>query len=330
MDRDEQLAELATEKHRPAGLLPWFELCAYVHAMARAGRLDVDAFRACWFDLVARHADMNAAGLLLHLDEWDLGADALLQVIYELKRPPQRDSSSSKKDARDADDAWNEEVLRRRFQDLHERAISRLNERLKAEKQRSRYGTPPRELPENKYPARPGTLDIVVDTNVLVELLNVLPIRDQSGTRVDLSRLDRPFRTSLLPALSHGIGKLIVPVPVLIEAEGVIAKYMLQGKKKYERADKVLRHMAVVPYQSRSAAFSFEAMDQTTFAAFLCLLERLTQDGIPGAWWPTLGDALVLAHGMANGCPVASYEWMNKDDWSRTRLDEAFPYLVLK
>lgn len=47
-------------------------------------------------------------------------------------------------------------------------------------------------------------------------------------------------------------------------------------------------------------------------------------------WWPTLGDAQVLAHGMANGCPVASYEWLHKDDWRRTQINQAFPYLVLQ
>jgi hypothetical protein len=120
-----------------------------------------------------------------------------------------------------------------------------------------------------------------------------------------------------------------VPVSVLIETEGVIARDM-DSRQKYQRADKVLRHMAALPHQSRSVAFSFEAMDPDTFTAFLCLLERLVQDGVPGDWWPTLGDALVLAHGIANGCPVASYEWINKDEWRRTQIDQAFPYLVLR
>ena len=311
-------------------LLPWFELCFFVLSAARREQLKVDAFRACWADFAARHADMKStAGFLLYVGDWDAGEDDLLTVLHELERPPSR-APDPRKDARDRDDDWKEEVLRHRFRALHEMAIRRLSQRFKGKKHWRTYRRLD-ELPESELVALADSVegsvpDIVIDTNVLVELLNVLPVRDQSGTRLDLSALDEPFRTRLAPALSGGFGKLIVPVSVLIETEGVIAT---KGQK-YQRADKVLRHLAALPHRARSAAFSFEPMDVDTFAAFLHLIELLIETRVPRERWPALGDALVLAHGIYNRCPVASYEWLNKDHWRRAQLPEVFPYLVLR
>ncbi len=44
--------------------------------------------------------------------------------------------------------------------------------------------------------------------------------------------------------------------------------------------------------------------------------------------WPDFADALVLSHGLANRCPVASNEWFEKADWAA--VGAIFGYLVLK
>lgn len=321
--RDDLLAAQTAQKRRPAYLLPWFELCNYVHSRARLKRLDVGAFRRCWSALVSGHFENSGDGFLVHLDDGAMDADELLKTVYALRRPPPREQNR-RGDARDRNHDWKEEVLRGRLRDLQERAVLELNARVIHEIGWHWDCTPPDELPERKHLAHIDFIDTVLDTNVLVELLNELPVPEQPGT--PLSKLAEPIRVRLLPALSGGFGKLIVPITVLIETEGVIAANV----GDYQRADKELRRMAAQPHHSRYAAFAFESMNIETFVAFLHLIERLVEANVPRDWWPPLGDALVLAHGISNGCPVASYEWLHKDEWRRTQLHEAFPYLELR
>lgn len=164
-----------------------------------------------------------------------------------------------------------------------------------------------------------------MDTNVLMHVLNALPpdghfIQFNPSRRVPLQ-----IRTRIKGALPYGChAKLIVPQSVLLEAKGVIAK----DPDTYAVAHGVLRDIALAPHRPLWGIFAFEELSINEFDAFLHLHERLVDHKIDRQFWPRLGDAIVLSYGLENGCPVASTEWTDKDEWHRAGIADLFPYLV--
>jgi hypothetical protein len=248
-----------------------------------------------------------------------------LKALGKLARPqpPEQDLA---RDRRDAREDWKEQVLRDRFWSLHETTMSALESLAEGEPHWCWRCDPPDDLPEREYPARDGSADVVVDTNVLVDILDAQPTDAPLGVSLHLSRLEPPVRGRISPMLSDGSGKLIVPASVLIETEGVL----VAKAARYRQAAAVLDDIAFRPHHPHYAALVFESSTDESFAAFLHLIERLVRDDVHRDSWPRLGDALVLAHGLLHGCAVASNEWIHKDEWSRTQLEGAFPYLVLR
>jgi hypothetical protein len=272
-------------------------------------------------------------GHLIHLAYGGSEAGELLpdllkigQVALSKDEAADGDSRARKKDHR---------ALTERFRRLHELAVKYLEGM--DESYRGWACEPLDELPKvdffhHKKEAEDdeeSMADLVLDTNNLIELLNKLPLNGQwTGSLRLPSRLsDKAARWFRRILSQQGFaGKLIVPISALEEAERVI-NYR-QNRLKYKLARLVLKEIESSPVWPLRTAFHFEPFSHNTLSAFVALYEQLVKHKIPTNGWPDFGDALVLAHGIANGCPVASNEWLEKEDWAA--VGAIFDYLILR
>lgn len=161
--------------------------------------------------------------------------------------------------------------------------------------------------------------DLVLDTNFFVDLLEEIGRRGPQATAWCSGRRARQVlctqRQRLIDALNTGgrSGKLIVPTVVLIETYGAVRRGV---QTSYPNA---LRVMSEIETQGdgwrHAAAFRFHDEDPMQVVdAFLTLIEAV-QGEIDRSRW-SITDALVLAHGLREGCPVISGEWIDKTDWA--------------
>ena len=173
--------------------------------------------------------------------------------------------------------------------------------------------------------------DLVIDTNNFIDLLSQLP---ENGLGVNVDEMHFPHRLSEKAVRnfktilkSYGSSnKLIVPLIVLEEAERV-ANYD-RNLQKYERVRSVIQAMALHPELPLWNAFFFEPLSQDILECFIQLYEGLYSFHTEKQHLLGLGDAIILAHGIYNRCPIASNEWFEKHDWQA--VAEIFPYLELK
>ncbi|MCP4109931.1 MAG: DUF1402 family protein [Desulfobacteraceae bacterium] len=126
---------------------------------------------------------------------------------------------------------------------------------------------------------------------------------------------------------SYGtFGKFIVPLSVLEETERVSRKSK-QHELKYRQARSVIEAICMNPDRALWNIFSFQSLTQNVFDCFQLLYEKLYSPHVKNQKIPSLGDTLVLAHGIYNKCPVASNEWFEKNDWAI--VAQEFPFLEL-
>ncbi len=123
---------------------------------------------------------------------------------------------------------------------------------------------------------------------------------------------------------THGLeGRFIVPDNALEEAIRVARR----EKRTYGTALEVIRAISDDPDVALWNAFQFESLSQPILECFIQLYEAITLQITARHNWPPFGDMLVLAHALYNGCPVASQEWFEKQEWSD--VAQVFPYLEL-
>jgi len=115
---------------------------------------------------------------------------------------------------------------------------------------------------------------------------------------------------------------MIVPANVLEEAERVASR-----SEQYRQAREVLLGIAIDPDRPAWRAFVFRPLTQRVLSAFICLIDRLLEEFRNAERFPHFGDALVLAHGIAEECPVASSEWNEGEDWSS--VSQVFQWMVI-
>jgi hypothetical protein len=184
---------------------------------------------------------------------------------------------------------------------------------------------PPIELPEPSFPKEAREGDIVIDTNNLLDLLSTLGV---DGICADLSRLSDRLPARIRRRYRNmfgsfgGSGHLIVPVVVLEETERKAREIL-----KYAAVKALLGDVAEDSEHSLRWILTFEPLSQEVLNAFLHLHEELVKNHVSKGAWPDFGDALVLAHGILHGCPVASNEWDDKHDWDAVK--SLFPHLVI-
>jgi hypothetical protein len=161
----------------------------------------------------------------------------------------------------------------------------------------------------------------VIDSNNLMELLNVLP-NDQNllslRGRVRSHGAVTLFRRAL--ASAGRSGRLLMPVSALEETERNARKKLTVYRQVLNSLQEMSIDMDRGPWQ----AFTVDSLSLEVFGAFVGLLEELAKQGATARSLPTFGDALVLAHGLAHGCPVASNEWIDKTDWDGVAQNWSF------
>jgi hypothetical protein len=320
---DERVAWLdaaASSLVLPVYSLPVLELCRAIHLMVKLHNLPPTRFREYWARLSERHIQHGEYCIHVyeHLD-CDLPRDivSLRSHRWESGDPPPCEG--------DADRYW----------DRHRRLLQRLRFLYSTEGIDNWWeATCPQghAIPPTLHPSHSSS-DIVIDTNNLIELLNQLPV---DGLTVDARTLHFPSRLSenavrrfRFLITNRGVaGKIIVPISVLEETEGVINKP--ENVSRYDRARDVLRTMSINPELPLSNIFFYERLTQDILDYFLALYEFLTVQAVNDQEWDDFGDMLVLAHGLYNGCRIASNEWFEgrPDVWDVAKLH--FRHLVLE
>jgi hypothetical protein len=329
-----KLHEEALKDHaRPAFLVPLFELCRAVHFGARAG-MGVKHFRDCWQDLGRWHLEQAAAmdGYLLRPLIIDDGAGiSLLQEIYEHGMVVKEGAGSIlgaqqvRVDRRDL--PRDPPPFTACFRKLGEHWAEMLNSEEDGVRRWSLHW--PDEIPGEEPCEHLSGGDVVLDTNLFVEILEALPATGRLDQRLlwqqpqvarILAGAANRFRKALLSPREN---KLIVPTSVLIEAYGVI---YAQRDGQYQNAWRTLAVMANVKDQwPLGEFFRFEALSIEVFGAFLWLHEKLVGEVKDRHLWPDFADAIVLAHALYNGCPVVSAEWVDKPEcWAAVRAHYSF------
>lgn len=330
-EHHERIAAL-DEQDRPCVILPILELCAQLHVQARRGGFKVSLFRDCWESLVGVHNIFYYGGngeALVLLADADLEEANLARLVRRI--PPLTMESGPRRSARDSEQESNdykEEVLKDRLRALRDQIRRTRDSRLDYSVF-AHHAWPPDFLPEVSAPTETG--DTVLDTNVFVQLLTtVLEVRAGSPVpREIFPGLSESFYARIVAPLSGtygAAGKLIVPLSVLVEAEGVIRAKPTQ----YQRASSALRDLAMNDEGPIWNAFDFQRPGPEVLAAFLEMEESFMDAGLLDADWPFLGDTLVFAHGIANACPIASFEWIHKPEWVRTGITSSYPFLLLR
>ena len=338
LERIIAIDQIDTTQTRPVKVLPIFEVCRALHFGAVNGHIQPDLFRTCWSTLVNELSLRLEYGHLIHVaygqSEAALLGEAghLLTDILSIGQVtiPKEDSGLDPRTRQKEHRA-----LTKRFRRLHELAVKHLE--AMDESYRGWACEPLDDLPDIDFlqykkeaeGSKESQADLVLDTNNLIDLLNTLPDDGQWTGSLRLpdrlsERAVRWFRRIL--SQQGASGKLIVPISALEEAERVI-NYR-QNHQKYLQARLVLKEIESSPVWPLRTAFHFEPFSHNTLSAFVTLYEQLVKHKIPRDGWPDFGDALVLAHGIANGCPVASSEWLEKNDWAA--VGAIFDYLVLR
>ena len=165
---------------------------------------------------------------------------------------------------------------------------------------------------------------LVLDTNHFLELLALLPA-DGGLTGVPkfpprLAEAAVRLYRELLGNIYGAAGRFIVPLVVLEESMRVARR----DPSRFGPCVRVLRAIEDEPEEPLWNVFRFEALTQDVFECYMQLQEALSgETNVPG-----LADMVILAHGLYNGCPVASEQWhTRRDEWRCVK--SCYPYLVL-
>ena len=316
----------------PPYVLPLFDVCrAIFRVSSGTAGLDAARFRQCWRDAVERHASAMVSGNVLRcVSEGSLPGHNLAREVWRRGRPEMLEEVDATigADPRATRGAIEPRHTMSCFGELNDLAFERVRgelEALRARQQACWEGM--EELPNKTHTRVSG--DLVLDTNFFVDLLEEMGGRGHDSTRpwCTASRARQVLcsqRQRLVDALTTGgrSGKLIVPTVVLIETYGVVRR---GTRSSYPNALRVMNEIEALGDGWRHAA-SFRFYDEDPIQvvdAFLALVEAVQYAVDRGRW--SITDALVLAHGLREGCPVISGEWVDKTDWAPVAAH--FPWL---
>jgi len=341
-DCQDALEAAAYSLDKPVYGVSVFELCRALHLLVKLYSVPPARFRTCWVELTETHYEStySEGGYFIHIAEYP---------IDETDRLPARIRTLQAKESRIEDETevpceddpgryWDQHLgLSKRLRELHGKELDRFSDDLNNMNQSGRQwaAVPPRgdEDPPHLRLAPDNEDDIVMDTNNLLDLLDQLP---SDGTPIDGNQLHLPARLSDNAKRrfrriinNRGVsGKFIVPVSVLEETERVAYRQWGNYRYQHQQVQSVLQSMSMDSDRPLWQVFDFEPLTQEIFDHLLLLYEEVTAQSTDTPQWPDFGDALVLAHGLYHGCPVASNEWFEKHDWDIVKA--AFPHLVLE
>ena len=316
-ERQKLLDEAAHSLYKPVYALPTFELCRALHLLAKLYGVAPNNFRACWADLSEVHHQNGE--FFIHVQEHIMENPPrdILNLSHELKEEAP---------GGDPDRYW----------DHHHHLVERLRRLYPVETLKNGWMANPPEgraispIPRNVS----GNEDLVIDTNNLLELLNVLPTDGVGINARELyfrssSRLSSPVKRVFKNIIqSYGAaGHIIVPICVLEEADWVANES--DNWIKYAPARAVLKSMSMNLEASLWNIFDFEPINQEILDHFIYLYESLYVKAVVRQKWQDFGDMLVITFGLYHGCKIASNEWSEgkNDVWDVVKT--IFPYLVL-
>lgn len=317
-ERDLEFQRAVDNLFKPIYQMPVFELCHALHLLVKHHRVSPSSFRQSYADFSEKH--IEAGEWFVHVPEET--TDDNLSKIREMTDKLPKDGTSP---CGEPEIYWgHNKHLIYRLQSAH--AIQELQGWWKA--------NPPEIKRESPSPSIVPTQDLVMDTNNLIELLNILPL-DSFLSVADVSfppsariaeYTQRKFRAIIR---AHGAaGKFIIPLSVLEETERVVKHS--HPVWKYQNARNVLDAILNDRDNLLWNIFSFESMNQEIFEYFLYLYEQLELANVDFDTFDDFGDLLVLAHGIYHGCKIASNEWVDGDPdiWDIVKV--IFPFLVLE
>jgi hypothetical protein len=76
--------------------------------------------------------------------------------------------------------------------------------------------------------------------------------------------------------------------------------------------------------------FEIEMINQEIFDYFLLLYEDMASVGADFSTFDDFADLIVLAHGLYNGCKIASDEWIHVKQGVWKIVAPIYPFIVLK
>lgn len=320
-ERKEGFEDYPYVRKKPVYSLPVFEMCRAFHLLFKYRNMSPAVFRKCWNEF-----SETCWGDWFHVSEYP--RENLPLEIWRLKR-------SFNKNERDIIpcEGWTESYWDGR-DDQDDRGdrdhfflTLRLRELCRKEKTNIWQINEPVPVKNPKLDDL-SSKDLVMDTNNLLDMLNKLPEGNKNKKKPNFSkRLSRKAIRRFNEIIkSEGLaGTFIVPISALEEAERVSRK----KAPKYNQARKVIQAIKIQPEGPFRNILSFEPLTMKVFDCLYHLYEKLESvyaDNRNSV--PSLGDTLVIAHGIYNRCPVASNEWFEKSDWDVVAHE--FPFLVLK
>jgi hypothetical protein len=300
---------------KPVYQVQLFELCHALHILVKYHGVSPSDFRNCWADLCKRHIESGEC--FIHVGNDD--ADHLRKKIIGLPLSLPEDLLAQ---CADDEHYWgHNRHLVHRIKTTY--SIDPITDWWSA--------TPPEEY-ANQPAIKVNDQDIVLDTNNLIELVNQLPGDGfMAGININLpDRLSENAQRKFLQIIrTRGTaGKFIVPISTLEEAHWVIHKP--DNLEKYNTVHKVFNSMLIDRENPLWNMFSIESINQEVFDYFLFIHESMEATGVNFSDFDDFGDLLVLAHGLYNGCKIATNEWFEGDHdvWDMVR--PFFPFLVLE
>lgn len=297
----------------PVAVLPVFEVCRAIYFGALKKGIRPADFHDCWQNFVTDHWQYRERGFPVTLANASMDPVNLAELFLEVGLiDVSEESNNLDEDDRDRRSAH--PALTNRFREMQKTAVSRLDAMKRPE--RRAQCEPPEYLTELDATPSISSDDLVLDTNIFLELINRLSLTEPVRKRPMLSDRfsDAAKNRAADILLSNGaLGGLIVPSNVIEEAERVARI----KSTEYEQARKVLRAILTEPDYPLWSSFRLEPLSLGIVGAFIQIEQVLFEKTQDLNIWPDFSDAIVLAYGRYFGCPVASSEWDDKEkpDW---------------
>ncbi len=300
---------------KPVYQLQLFELCHALHILVKYYGVSPSGFRKCWADVCKKH--IESGEYFIHVGNDNI--DDLREKVIGLPLSLPDDLVAP---CGDDEQYWgHSKHLVHRIKTTY--VVDPISDWWSA-------------IPPEEYPDQPtikeNDQDIVLDTNNLIELVNQLP---SDGFTSDIKfnfpdRLSENVQRRFLEIISTrgAAGKFIIPISALEEAHWVINKP--SNLEKYKNVQKVFKAILIDPENPLWNIFSIESISQEVFDRFLMLYEKLETIGVDFSDFDDFGDLLVLAHGLHNGCKIATNEWFEGETDVWDIVGPIYPFLVIE
>jgi hypothetical protein len=298
---------------KPIYQLPMFELCHALHILVKYHGVSPKDFRSCWADICKRHIESGEFFIHVSIEDPYKNFEIILSLSTQI---PENITAL----CGDDDTCWGHNK-----QFVYRSKLVRIQEEL-----RSTWDTiPPEGNQLAPSPEDRQSEDLVLDTNNLVDLLNELPedgILTTAEIKLPDTLSENTRRKFMRIIKSYGsAGKFIVPSSALEEAHRIIN--YTSNLEKYNNVQKVLKAM-LINDKPLWNIFDFKAIDQDVFDYFLLLYEKMESIGVDFSGFDDFADLIILAHGLHNGCKIASDEWIHVKPGAWKIIAPIYPFLV--